>query len=270
MKRASDLAVRDEFERLRTQSQALLSSDAPEVVHELRVSLRRLRVALRVFKSSFSEAEHDKVQRDLKWVFAELGQLRDLQLFRAACQERLIEGTPGASALDQQLQRQIAQRYKVLRRLLASERYRGLVQRLAAMTASPERWMHKRRWFERRLGKRHRRALHVLDVASADQRAIHSARKALKKLRYAAELGGQHFHEKDVQRYLKKVKRVQGALGDIVDLRVWQNLARKQCRKRALRELFTAEFGRERDLALAGFEPHARRLAKTEPFWTTA
>jgi triphosphatase len=269
MTRESTSGVVAAFERLRAQGSAFPSSEDPEIVHTLRVSIRRLRVALRLFESALSDTQRKKLARDLKWLFVGLGQLRDLQVFQTACRERLVKGTPGASPLDRRLQQLITGQRRTLLRMVASERYRGLLTLLASVVVSPELELPKRHWFQQHLRRRRRHALAALHAAIDAPARIHVARKELKKLRYTCELSAGHFDEKELGRYLKTMKQVQEELGQIVDLGVWQRLVRKECRARGLRDQLEAQFERERQLCLSCFELHARRFAKTKPFWPT-
>lgn len=268
MTRTGTSQVVEAFERLRAQASAFQASDDPEIVHALRVAMRRLRVALRLFENTPSDAQRDKLRRDLKWLFAGLGQLRDLQVLQAECRERLVEGTPGASTFDRRLQQLITGQRGAVLRMVASARYRRLLKALAEVVTCPGLQLPKRRWFEKHLRRRRRHALAALRATSDAPAQIHTARKELKKLRYASELSTQRFDDKEVDRYVKKLKQAQHELGQIVDLSVWRQVVRKECRARSLRDHLQAQFARERALCLSGFELHARRFAKAKPFWS--
>jgi CHAD domain-containing protein len=84
----------------------------------------------------------------------------------------------------------------------------------------------------------------------------HRLRISLKKLRYAIDFLGSLFREAEVDRYLRRVKRLQDELGDANDVRVAKQL---------LTKLETARHSPERSRA-AGFVLgwHSERIAARE------
>src|SRR4030095_16644262 len=90
----------------------------------------------------------------------------------------------------------------------------------ASYDVLPQRVHREWRRFRRRV-----QSAHVADAAEVDIR-LHEARKAAKRVRYAAETL-QPIYGKDAKRYAKKLKKVQSALGDHQDSVVARQVLRK-------------------------------------------
>ncbi len=267
MKRPIHAGVVNALEVLRAQGAAFEASDDPEVVHQLRVAMRRLRVAMRLCKGGLERKREQKLSADLRWIFAKLGELRDFQVFRASLQERVVPGTPGAAALARSVEQGISQRRATLLALVRGARYRRLVEELSALVISCEAHAPGKRRILRRLRKHRRRALSALAATLHDASHIHAARKELKKLRYACDLNAPLLRKTRRRRYLKTMKQVQEQLGAVVDLSVWQRLVRKHCRGAALQDRLLAEFQREKELHAAGLAGHIEHFARASPPW---
>ncbi len=202
--------------------------DLPDAVHRMRTTARRLRSCLRSYRSVLDREVTDPVRRDLRWLGAELGVERDHEVLR----ERLTSGVrelPGELVLgpvDARLQAWDAARQAEGRRrtldALATPRYLNLLEQLnrlaeapplrAKAAGKPEKVLVKALGREYgRLGQRMDRALDTPSGPERDAR-IHHARKAAKRLRYAAEAARPALG-KPVRRLGKRVKAVQQVSG---------------------------------------------------------
>lgn len=202
--------------------------DTPDAVHQMRTTARRLRGCLRSYRSVLDRQVTDPMRRDLKWLAGELGVERDHEVLR----ERLTSGVqelPGELVLgpvNARLQAwDAAQRAEGRRRTLdalASSRYLNLLEKLKLLAdgpplrtkaaGKPEKVLVKALLTEYdRLVQRMDRAL---DMPSGSERdaTIHNARKAAKRLRYAAEAARPALG-KPVRRLGKRVKDVQRVSG---------------------------------------------------------
>lgn len=267
MKRTPNAGVASVIQQLRNQIAAFARSEDPEVVHQMRVALRRLRVATRLCKGALDRKREEQLRSDLKWIFAKLGQLRDLQVFDATLRERVVPGTPGSAALARSVERDIRQQRAALLALLAGERMHRLLEQLSALVATQEAQAPSRHRVVHRLRKRRRRARDALRATLQDPDQVHRARKELKKLRYGCDLGAALFRPARLRRYLKAMKQVQEQLGAMVDLSVWQRLARSHCRSAALRDSLRTQFERERTLRAAGLAAHIEQFTQASPPW---
>ncbi|MFJ7588204.1 CHAD domain-containing protein [Streptomyces sp. NPDC097617] len=223
---------------LREQRDALVAQDPavrrglPDSVHQMRVASRRLRSAFKTYRKVIDRAATDPIGEELRWLAAELGVDRDQEVLLERIQTRLGE-LPRTLLIGPVRSRlrvwNTARRSGSRRRALAvldSARYVALLDSLDALLEAPplkgaaarppESLLPKAvlRDYERLAG-RIGSAL-SLDEGHERDLALHEARKAAKRLRYAAEsaepvLGGPAKH------LAKAGKSVQNLLGDHQD-----------------------------------------------------
>jgi CHAD domain-containing protein len=86
---ASYRVFRKHFERMKVNEPGTRLGEDPEFLHDMRVSTRRLRAAFRTFRGVFRPERLARFNRDLKWIAAVLGDIRDLDVYL----ERLPEYT---------------------------------------------------------------------------------------------------------------------------------------------------------------------------------
>jgi CHAD domain-containing protein len=55
----------------------------PDVVHQMRVAMRRLRAAISLFKEMLADERRGAIRSELKWISNELGAARDFDVFIA-------------------------------------------------------------------------------------------------------------------------------------------------------------------------------------------
>jgi CHAD domain-containing protein len=222
--------------RLLTQVTALRQQDpwvrydAPEAVHDLRVTVRRLRHALASYRPFLDPELTDPLRDELGWLGAVLGGPRDAEVLDQLLRGLVADEDPAlvTGPVRDRLQRDFRLRYDAARADLLSamdsRRYFDLVDRLQALAEDPP-------WTDA-AGKKARRALSkALDgdwrrlrarILVAAERAdrgqgepgdLHDVRKAAKRVRYAAEalapiLG------KSARRMVSSHERIQNVLGD--------------------------------------------------------
>src|SRR5580698_3910501 len=175
---------------------------SPEVIHQLRVGLRRLRSLITSFKQVVGDARLPAIKAELKWLTGELDAARNLDVllhgdYRAAVAEKAdAEGLKGLGARLRGARRMA---YARAGAAVESERFRRLLVDLliwietGPWTAS-EPMAHERerpvaRFAARELGKRRakiaRRGKQWRELAPD---ARHKLRIEAKKLRYAADV----------------------------------------------------------------------------------
>jgi CHAD domain-containing protein len=215
----------------------LVRRDVPDSVHRMRVATRRLRSALATFRPLLDPEVTDPLRDELKWLAGDLGEVRDTEVMHERL-TALVAAEPvgavrgGAAA---RVERALVHRYEDARveamRALRSRRYHELLERLDALVTAPP-WTEsasdgaevvlparvRRDW--KRLGRRMSAATEATDPAERAAR-MHEARKAAKRLRYAAETAVP-LHGKAARRLVKRAKRLQTVLGDHHDAVVTQ------------------------------------------------
>ncbi|MGW7566074.1 CYTH and CHAD domain-containing protein [Streptomyces tendae] len=216
--------------------------ELPDAVHQMRVACRRLRGCLRSYRSVLDRRVTDPVRAELRWLAGELGTARDQEVLR----ERIdagLDGLPGDLVLGPvaarlrawEVSRGVDVRSRT-RQALDAPRYLRLLDALDALVdgpplrakaaAKPARTMARAVLKEYgRLAGRMERAL-ALPAGPTRETELHEARKAAKKLRYAAEVARPALG-KPVARLGKHAKAVQQLLGEHQDAVVAQATLRE-------------------------------------------
>ncbi|MCB5164377.1 CYTH and CHAD domain-containing protein [Streptomyces bambusae] len=206
--------------------------DLPDAVHQMRIATRRLRSAFRTHRRILDRAATDPLGEELRWVAAELGVDRDQEVLLDRLKDAL-DGLPRTLA-DGPVRSRLrtwnkTRRAGSRRRALAvldSTRYLGLLDALDALLADPplrpaaakpaDAVFRKAvlRDYERLAG----RIDSALGLPEGEERdlALHDARKAAKRARYAAEAAAPALG-KPAEKFAKAMKSVQTLLGDHQD-----------------------------------------------------
>ncbi|MDW6026380.1 CHAD domain-containing protein [Mesorhizobium sp. BAC0120] len=211
----------------------VLKLDNVEGPHQLRVGLRRLRSAFSVFKPVLKSPEGDRLSSEARWLGQEVGRVRDLDVVAGEIVRREAvahQDEPTLAALADALDAETAARRGELRALLAAARAQAFIIDLARFTEargwlSPNDFEQTGRLAqpvaalaEKALGKRWKKARKLAaDLETLDPQQRHELRKELKKLRYAVEFFGPLYPEKRIQPFLKRLKKLQTAFGDLND-----------------------------------------------------
>lgn len=174
----------------------VLRSGRP-AVHRTRVAVRRARSTLRTFSPLFDAAGAEAFGGELRWYAHLLGEVRDRDVLhdRLMAQISALDGAdvlgPVASNVESALASERSEHLREVEHALDSERY-------AALLMSVEQWRTAPPLTDRaarsatKAEKLLRKAENTLDRRLADvlvgESDLHPARKAAKRLRYAAEL----------------------------------------------------------------------------------
>ncbi|MYZ37601.1 MULTISPECIES: CYTH and CHAD domain-containing protein [unclassified Streptomyces] len=224
---------------LRVQADAIVAQDPavrrdlPDSVHQLRVATRRMRSAFRTYGKVVDRSLTDPIGEELKWLAAELGIDRDQEVLNERLLSRIAElpGTLLLGPVRARLRiwnagRRAGSRSQAVA-VLDSERYLALLDSLDALLADPPllRPAAANRPGKvlpaailkdyRRLAGRVEQALELPPGEDRDI-ALHNARKAAKRARYAAEAALPALG-RPAQRFIKRMKAVQTVLGDHQD-----------------------------------------------------
>ncbi|MFF2325727.1 MULTISPECIES: CHAD domain-containing protein [unclassified Streptomyces] len=223
---------------LRRQTEAIVAldpavrRDLPDSVHQMRVATRRLRSALRTYRKVLDRNVTDPVGDELKWLAAELGVDRDQEVLGARLRSGLDE-LPRTLLLGPVRGRlriwSVARSGGSRRRTVAvldGKRYLALLESLDTLLAAPPLLPAASHTPERALPRAvlkdyerlATRVGHALDLPPGHARdlALHDARKAAKRARYAAEAARPALG-KPAKRIAERMKAVQSLLGDHQD-----------------------------------------------------
>ncbi|MEV1043560.1 CYTH and CHAD domain-containing protein [Streptomyces sp. NPDC049916] len=206
--------------------------DLPDSVHRMRVATRRLRSAFTTYRTVLDREATGPLGAELKWLAAELGVDRDQEVLDDRLGAR-IGALPAPLVLgpvENRLGAWSAARRTGSRRRIADvldgERYLALLDALDALIADPPLRPAASRKAEKVLPKAvlkdydrlAARIGHALDREAGPERdtAMHEARKAAKRARYAGEAARPALG-KPAARFARRMKAVQTVLGDHQD-----------------------------------------------------
>jgi CHAD domain-containing protein len=211
-------------ELLRRDSEIRRGED--EGVHRARVACRRLRSALATFRPILDREVTDPLRDEIKWLGSQLGDARDAKVARQRLMG-LMEEEQGADAARHRIDDTYARRREAadqdVSATLTSQRYLDLLAALDRLAAEPP-WTEAAESSARSVlpkrvrkdWKRLRRRVEETETAEDRDTAMHDARKAAKRLRYAAE-SLQPAWGKDAKRLVKATKHVTTLLGERQD-----------------------------------------------------
>jgi triphosphatase len=208
--------------------------DDVEGPHQLRVGLRRLRSVFLLFRPILACPELERLEDEARWLGAEVGRLRDLDVLGRDVVGRQMKADPDEKSLRvlaDVLDRMAQAERKALRRTLASARTQEFLIDLACFIET-RGWLVSQdlsqtsrlavplRHFasgaiEARWRKVLRRGRHL---ESLDIGQRHALRKELKKLRYATEFLAPVFPGGQAERLGARLRALQNVFGALNDL----------------------------------------------------
>ncbi|MHB8530462.1 MAG: CYTH and CHAD domain-containing protein [Caulobacteraceae bacterium] len=253
------------LEQIAGNAQDLAEARRPEVIHQLRVGVRRLRSALASFEPILADDRFEAIEAELKWLSGELDPARDLDVLLAGAVRRAArEGreSKALAVLRHRLRSRRALAYARARQAAGGERLSALLfDVLAWVEIGPwaaaeakgarERDGPAARFAARILGDARRQVVkRGHGVSDVDRAKRHKLRIRAKRLRYAVDVLGQLFpaHPKREKAFLDRTKDLVDRLGKLNDIataerlmageRVPESLARaeKKREKRLLRK----------------------------------
>jgi CHAD domain-containing protein len=212
--------VREQCRRILIGDVLLRDDPSSAAVHKTRIAIRRLRSTMRLFSDAFFNIP-EGFDDDLSWIAALLSPIRDGDILA----RRLVRETDQLSETDivgpvrkevtSALRRERTGAIAQWREAGKAERYQRILATLndwyASVPVAPDAAVDAEKVLKKARRKVKRR------LANADRpEDLHSARKAAKRLRYAADLLGQNIT--GAAKTAKKAKDAQTTLGDHQDL----------------------------------------------------
>ncbi|MFN5194264.1 MAG: CHAD domain-containing protein [Cyanobacteriota bacterium] len=232
--------------RIRRLEPEVLADNDPEALHQLRVSLRRLRTVLVQFAPALVLPRRLRRSR-VAAIAQSTGRTRDLDVLQQRFVASLQPLLPGEEQHElrpflRHLARARRRSFRELRHGLRSGRSRRLLASLADWNASPRYttlgrqpllpWLHE--WHLAAAG---RLFLHP-GWFSADPRdpELHDLRKRIKEVRYGID-HLQPVLPAGTAAWIDTLKQAQGILGDLHDLEVMHELLRQSLDDRAIHQI---------------------------------
>ena len=225
---ALDLIQRQVRRLGKLQGEVLADRD-PESLHQLRVSLRRLRTALTQFGPALVLPE-SVTDRRIAAVARRTGLCRDLDVLQLRLQEQLLPRLPGdeQQALEgpmKRLARDRSQAFDTLKEALHSSRYLKLLARLHKWQQQPRytplgqlplaAWLYD--WQAPFTAALSLHAGWMVEDPTAE--ALHDLRKRIKAARYALE-PLENWCEPVLRAWIQELRQAQEILGELHDLQI--------------------------------------------------
>jgi CHAD domain-containing protein len=257
---------------------------SPEAIHDMRSATRRLRSALKIYRSLFDARAAKELGSELKWLARVLGRPRDADVMRERLRAHLRELPEdlntgvAAGPMEHVLGTEYNAGYIEVRKTLESERYRRLLAELGSFRDHPPvtdkaalpaltqgaKLVNK----QAKALKRARRAAARTPRGPARDSALHEVRKDAKRLLHAAEsvAGIYPKQAKILSRGAHRLQRILGSHQDSVITRAFlDSLAASQ----TLPEAALLAYGRirevEEDIARKAAKKYAKSRKKDPP-----
>ena len=225
--------LRSEVVHLQANEEGVLQGEHPEFIHQMRVALRRMRSALRVFSAVVPRETSLPLSEELRWLTKELDAARNWDVFVLETLPPILAAFPEHQSLmslrtesDQLRQRQNLWASGAI----TSGRYQQLLLRLGTWLCSQpwrvegeENTAHIAEqpisvFAEQVLQKYHKQfkkqGRHLATLAPEER---HQVRIAAKRLRYAAEFFSSLYSHKRTRRYIAALASLQEILGVLND-----------------------------------------------------
>jgi inorganic triphosphatase YgiF len=252
-------------------NQAAAVAGTPAGVHQLRVAVRRIRAALRLFGDYIERTGREELERELRWVGREVGAARDWDVF--------IENLFTSYIRDDMTVDTVSQRTGLAHQRAAaaiqSPRYTRLLLRL-------QRWSEGNSWYAhpgakgraeldsplaqaaprmltRMADAVEKRAKHLQRLSGVER---HSLRKQAKKLRYSIEFLSAFYAARENE-YHRRLKKLLRTLGRINDLSAARNLLESTGAERWAADALQSDYAD----SLTALPKSWKRFARVPRFW---
>lgn len=238
------------FECLRhiTSNQEAALQGRSEGIHQMRIGLRRLRVALSIFKDMLRRRDVIGIKNKIKWLTDQLSPARDYQVFLTETFERSHTSGPEFELLKADIRAEIDLCLSSVEQIIGSDTFRELIVEIALWLldgawlrdrdkhATAAREMPLRKLARHELDKRARsisRKARRVDKLSPPRR--HKLRIATKKMRYACGFFEHLITTRAIKRinhdFLHGLTSLQDNLGQLNDIAMQARLASKLSHK---------------------------------------
>src|SRR6266571_5092709 len=219
----------------------MVRGDEPDSVHQMRTTARRLRSTLQSFDQFFTRSATEPLAAELRWFGTVLGEARDAEVLAAHLAEHVSQIPAGQvvgpvmARVRGHFARLGADAQAGVLEALDSPRYFALLDQLDQVVSSPPGTDLAGRpagevlpaAVRRTYARTRRRMKRALRTPPGDRRdvALHRARKAAKRARYAGEAVVPPFG-KQASRFARQMKRLQSVLGEHQDAVIARQLER--------------------------------------------
>lgn len=222
-----------ELTTLKKWQKTAIKGKDPEGVHQIRVSLRKMRTALKLFKPVCDDKNSRRLFKKLKKFAAKLDKARDLDILLMSHFDQYDQ--ENAPALKIRLSEQRARAYKDVKKLLENNKFKRMRRNLKKQLKQGS-WCKSRakstllkgfadetlNVMRQNLTEQFRQ----LDVS--DDIALHKFRIGTKRFRYAYEFFAPLYPSDQADLTIARLKQLQDTLGELHDCYIQQQILQQQ------------------------------------------
>jgi inorganic triphosphatase YgiF len=197
-----------------------------EVVHQLRVGVRRLRSAISTFGDVLADSQSPRLKEELRWLSKAYDRTRNLDVYAEALDDADHDlSAGGLAALHKAVQTARSRARREVTETAGSARFRALMLDVTAWTETGE-WRGADAaqqpigpFAKAALDRRRKTVLKKgRQIDAADDEQLHELRIAAKKLRYAGDAFASLYAKKRVRAFTGLLKDLQTELGELNDI----------------------------------------------------
>lgn len=231
---AAQAVMRECLDQIAANMLAVRHADDPAGPHQLRIGLRRLRAAMKLFRGCVKGGEADRLAEEARWLGRAVSKQRDLDVALVDVVRPEAVARPslaGFPTLIAALESAAAAERARLIETLTSARAQGFLLDLAAFVETGP-------WLERSEGqtplpvvakaaldrawRRTRKKARRIETLTVEER--HTLRKSVKRLRYTAEFLAPLYKKKHVNFFVERLKNLQDLFGELSDAAMIEHL----------------------------------------------
>ncbi|MDK9724804.1 MAG: CHAD domain-containing protein [Sterolibacteriaceae bacterium MAG5] len=217
------------LEHLQQNHEGGAASNDPEYIHQMRVAMRRLRAAMRLFRPLLPPEFGATLLPPMREQMTVLGHTRDMDVLLAEIAAPVLSslaGEPRLAALVGLVTEQRHRQRHLATQALRSPRFgrlmllaTDLLHRPPFQPLPPDGESNLAAFADGRIRRLRRKVLYLAAGAAVDDpTSLHALRIGIKRLRYALEFFAPLAHGKTFGREIAKLSRLQDTLGQINDL----------------------------------------------------
>jgi inorganic triphosphatase YgiF len=223
------------FRHFATNADAVRSLDA-EAIHQMRVGLRRTRVALSIFDDVLPRTSIAKIKKELRWLTGELAPAREIDVFLKERVRPITKQEPpkrGARAIEEKLAARRTKAFKRAAQAIGSRRFRSLLidmlewieTRKAPSNEEKPIGPYAAELLDHRIKKARKQGKRLTELSP---RQRHKLRIKIKKIHYAIDFFECLYADsdnKEIAQLSSRLKTVQSALGALNDFMAHRKIA---------------------------------------------
>jgi CHAD domain-containing protein len=224
----------------RANETGIIADTDTEFLHDYRVSFRKIRSVLSLFKGIFEADLTGRLKEEFSELMQHTNRLRDLDVYLLE-RKKYFDLTPSVShpGLEALFEYFAKEREKELKRViknLKNKKYRNRIKTLetffsdpASPAAGPDGPQPSQQYAAAIILKRYNQVCRIANSIdeNTEDRIVHKLRISCKKLRYLMEFFTPLFPEKEMGTLIRSLKVLQDNLGRFNDYSVQQNFLRR-------------------------------------------